>query len=458
MTELKSKHRLLLVDDDQTFLRLFLQLAKIEGRDKEFDIITAGSGEEALDRLQKAVPDVVVTDVQMSGLDGLDLVHRINDHYPGLPVIMLTAYGGVTKAVEAIKMGAYHYFLKPVNDPELFWKTIREAADKKRTADELESYRRDHDRNKYEAHLVGESRAWHDIVETIHRVAPLPSTVLITGETGTGKELVARAVHRLSPLADRPFLAVSCVEFAGSLLETELFGHERGAFTGALTRRRGIFERANGGTLFLDEIAETSPEMQAKLLRVLEGYPFHRVGGQEPLRSDFRLVAATNRDLNQEVAAGRFRQDLYYRLAVYPINLPPLRDRREDILPLSLHLIERTARRLGRPGKKLSGAALTLLMHHDWPGNVRELANLMERALITSQGEEILPEDLFAGLPSSVHGLSGVSLEDMEKMLIRLALERTANNKSLAAEALGIARKTLSDKMARHGLKDKPPV
>jgi len=282
-------------------------------------------------------------------------------------------------------------------------------------------------------------------------VAPLPSTVLLTGETGTGKEVVARAIHRLSDRADRSFIAVSCSEFSSSLLETELFGHERGAFTGAVNRRLGIFERANGGTLFLDEIAETTPELQAKILRVIEGSPFYRVGGEEPLSSDFRLIAATNRNLEKEVGAGRFRQDIYFRLAVYPIHLPPLRDRLQDIGPLTMHFLQKIARRLGRPPQSISGPALALLFQHNWPGNVRELENLVERAIITAAGRQITPKDLFPGLSPDLDSASGFKLEDVERLIIKMALERTGYKKSQAAQLLGISRKTLNEKIARFG-------
>jgi len=446
-----SKIRILLVDDDQAFLTLFVQSAKQQNRDREFEIITADSGEQALKLAAKKAPDVVVTDIFMKGMDGMALFIRLMNRYPELPVIFLTAFGSIDKAVEAVKKGAYHYFEKPVADQELFWKTVAEAAAKKRAAEELEAFRRERDRCGPGSEMVGISPAWQRVVEAVQRVAPLPSTVLLTGETGTGKEVVARAIHRLSDRADRSFIAASCSEFSGSLLETELFGHERGAFTGAVNRRLGIFERANGGTLFLDEIAETTPELQAKILRVIAGSPFYRVGGEEPLSSDFRLIAATNRNLEKEVKAGRFRQDLYFRLAVYPIHLPPLRDRLQDLGPLTIHFLQKTARRLGRPPKTISGPALALLFQHNWPGNVRELENLIERAVITAAGQEILPKDLFPAVSHDLASASGFKLEDVERLMIKMALERTGFKKSHAAQLLGIARKTLNEKIARLG-------
>ncbi len=458
MTQTQSKLRILVVDDDKSFLSLFVQEAKIRGRDLNFDIITANSGNEALEVADRFALDAVISDVQMPGLDGMDLFYKFSIRFPGLPVILLTAFGSIDKAIEAIKMGAYHYFQKPVSDPELFWRTVVEAATKKRAMDELDTYHQELDRSGASNQLIGSSPPWQEITDAVERVAALPSTVLITGETGTGKEVVARAIHRLSSRSDRPFVAASCIEFSGSLLEAELFGHERGAFTGALAQRRGIFERAHGGTLFLDEIAETSHEAQVKLLRVLEGSPFFRVGGQEALKSDFRLIAATNRELELEVREERFRRDLYYRLAVYPIHLPPLRERSDDILPLALHFLDKKTHQLGRPPKTLSGSALTYLCRHDWPGNVRELENLIERAVITSTGPEVQPSDIFPSAPSEDKPNAGLNLENMERLLINLALERSGYNKSHTADLLGIARKTLADKMTRLGIKEKPPL
>ncbi len=452
MSETRSKYRVLVVDDDRSFLTLFVQEAQVRGRDKQCEILTTDSGDEALLLAGRKAPDVVISDVQMPGLSGLDLFAKLTERYPGLPVILLTAYGSIDRAIAAVKMGAYHYFTKPLEDHDLFWKTLLEAAAKKRREDELEEFRREKARRGPDSRMVGQSEAWRRVVEQVELVAPLPSTVLITGETGTGKEVTARAIHARSDRSDRPFVAVSCLEFSGTLLESELFGHERGAFTGAVARKRGIFERAHGGTLFLDEIAETPPELQGKLLRVLEGSPFFRVGGEDPLQTDFRLIAATNREMEKEVKEGRFRQDLYFRLAVFPIKMPPLRDRKDDITSLTLHFLEKTARRLGRPLKPISGSALSALHNHDWPGNVRELENLIERAVIRCTGDEIHPLDLFPERGPALDGDSGLKLENMERQLIQMALERSGQNKTAAAELLGISRKTLGEKIVRYGL------
>ena len=453
-----AKRQVLVVDDDEVFLKLFVSEALAHERDALFNIVTVNSGSAALEAALASPPDVVITDVQMPGLDGMELMTRLLEQDPDLPVIFLTAYGALDKAVEAMKNGAYHYFQKPISDTDLFWNTVSQAAAGRRARDELEQARRDLERTGAHSSMVGQGSNWMAVIDAVQRVAPLPSTVLITGETGTGKEVVARAIHNLSPRADRPFVAVSCVEFAKTVLESELFGHEKGAYTGAGTRRRGIFERAHRGTLFLDEVAETTPEMQAKLLRVIEGHAFHRMGGQTPIKVDFRLIAATNRDLNEEIRQNRFRRDLYFRLAVYPIQLPPLRDRLEDIEPLCRHFLKKTARRLGRTVPPVSGPALVMLMQHDWPGNVRELENLIERAAITCTGPELEPQDFFPAAPALFNKPGGMRLEDVERLFIRIALERSNHNKTQAAEHLGIARKTLADKMNKYNIPDHSSV
>lgn len=446
------KFKILLVDDDDNFRELFVREAEVAGRMDRYDLTAAADAEAALASLDADPPDVVVTDVEMPGLDGMTLFQKIHRRRPDLPVIILTAFGSVAQAVQAVKGGAFHYFDKPLADPDLFWHTVSQAASVKRYQEELDDLRWRNYRHGPTHELIGESPAWQKVLERIRLVAPLDSTVLITGQTGTGKEVAARAIHTLSQRADRPFVASSCAEFAQTLLETELFGHERGSFTGAVRQSRGIFERAHGGTLFLDEIAETAPDLQVKLLRVLDGAKFFRVGGQEPLRADFRLIAATNRDMEREVTEGRFRSDLYYRLNVYPIHMPTLAERREDVLPLARHFMDKISRRLNRPAKPFSGAAVTYLTQKDWPGNVRELENLVERAVITSRGEEIAPDD-FLSLPlDSGAQPFGARLEDMERIMILLALDRCGRNKAQAARMLGIARKTLGDKMRRYGL------
>ncbi|MFH1139116.1 MAG: sigma-54 dependent transcriptional regulator [Pseudomonadota bacterium] len=453
MSDSKSKLQILITDDDKVFLNLLRQEAKALGRLDKFNILTAESGEEALAIAGRTPLDVVVTDVAMPGIDGPELFRKLSGFRPDLPVIILTAYGSVDKAVQAIQQGAYNYFEKPLADLELFWKTIEEAGTRKKCRDEIENLE-----NRPAGAglpLIGSHPLWQKVVEMVERVGPLPTTVLITGETGTGKSRVAKAIHQAGPRAEGPFVAVSCVEFSGSLLESELFGHEKGAFTGAEFQRKGIFERAHGGVLFLDEIAETSPELQVKLLRVIEGSPFFRIGGSKPIEADFRLIAATNRVLEQEVKAGRFRQDLFYRLNIFPIHVPALRERRSDILSLSLYFLKKICKKLGKPKKSISPAALIALCENEWPGNVRELENMLERAIITANGDQILPADLNFGAAASIFGPStGATLEEMEKLLILLAMDKAGRNKTQAAEMLGIARKTLGQKLTRYGLAD----
>ena len=377
--------------------------------------------------------------LHQAGHDGPGLFSRLIDQHPNRPVFLISEPAGARRAMTA-------QWLAGLN---LSGRGDRTAAALSRARSSETGVSAG---NAPKCRMIGRSPAWMRVVRAARQVAPLPSTVLITGETGTGKEVVARNVHAQSQRSGAPFIAVSCREFSETLLETELFGHERGAFTGAVSQRRGVFERADGGTLFLDEITEMSAGMQAKLLRVIEGSTFHRVGGQKPLSSDFRLIVAANRDLEAEVEAGRFRQDLYYRLAVFPVRLPPLRDRQSDILPLTLHFLEKVAHRFNQPPRTISGPALALLFEHQWPGNVRELENLIERAVITAEGPEINPRDIHPHSPPLDTPQPGLKLREMEKFIIQLALNRSGNNKAQAAELLGIARKTLSDKMNRYGL------
>ena len=453
MSESAPKLRVLVVDDDKIFLSLLLQEAKVQKRLDRFVISTAGSGEEALAVLGKSPLDVVVTDVAMPGLDGPELFRRLAELRPSLPVIMLTAYASIDKAVQAIQEGAFNYFKKPLEDMDLFWKTVEEAGTKKKRQDELSLLEKQAASPGF--HLIGSHPLWMNVREKVMQVAPFSTTVLITGETGTGKSQVAKAIHKLSPMADGPFVEVSCVEFSGSLLESELFGHERGAFTGADFQRKGIFERSDGGVLFLDEIAETSPGLQVKLLRVLDGSGFFRIGGSAVIHSNFRLIAATNRILDDEVKAGRFRQDFFFRLNVFPIHIPPLRERKSDILPLCLHFLKKISRKLNKSINSISPAGLTMLYDYDWPGNVRELENVLEKASITAKGEELLPVDLDPAKAASLNGgATGITLEEMERMLIMLTMEKAGRNKTQAAEMLGIARKTLGQKLIRYGLTD----
>jgi DNA-binding NtrC family response regulator len=435
-----------------------------------YEVTTATDGEQALAVLQKTPVQVVVTDLVMPRLSGLELLQRVAAQYPDVPVIMITAHGTVDSAVAALKAGAFDYVTKPFEQEELK-KVIAKAA----RAHEIET-QNVHPSEGERPPLVGQSAAMRQVFEMISRVADSPSTVLITGESGTGKELVARELHHGSSRRDKSLIKVNCAAIPKDLVESELFGYEKGAFTGAVGSKPGRFELADGGTLFLDEIGEVPLEMQVKLLRALQESEFERVGGIKTLRVDVRLIAATNRDLKALIADGRFREDLYYRLNVVPISLPALRERREDIPPLVSHFVEKYNRRLGKKVERVEEEAMQLLLSYSWPGNIRELENLMERSVLFADGPVILAASLPDSLrekgaaPTPVAALgplgaiaapSGASMKEivrlaqaeLERELIARALEETGGNVTRAAKKLQISRKSLQVKMKELGLR-----
>jgi nitrogen regulation protein NR(I) len=457
----------LIVDDEVNIRRVLAAMLKREG----YEVTTAADGEQALAVLQKTPVHVVVTDLVMPRLGGMELLRRVTAEWPDVPVILITAHGSVDSAVAALKAGAFDYITKPFEQEEL-----RKVIAKATRAHDLERHNlhaslSDGDRPP----LVGESPAMRAIYEMIARVADSPSTVLITGESGTGKELIAKALHRGSSRRDRPLIKVNCAAIPKDLVESELFGYERGAFTGAVGAKPGRFELADGGTLFLDEIGEVPVEMQVKLLRALQESEFERVGGIKTLRVDVRLIAATNRDLKALIAEGRFREDLYYRLAVVPIALPPLRDRREDIPLLVRHFIEKYDQRLGKRVEGVDEEALELLRAYPWPGNIRELENLMERSVLFADGPIVhagaLPDSLREATPAApmapvgalgaIAAPSGASMKEivrqaqaeLERELIARALDETGGNVTRAAKRLQISRKSLQVKMKELGLR-----
>jgi len=446
--------KILVIDDDESLRRVLEYNLAQEG----YAVLTAASGEQGLELLKKESADLVVTDVRMAGMDGLQVMEEVRKLDPSIQVIILTAFGTIEMAVEAMKAGAFHYISKPFNRDELKL-TIRKALELKALEKENVVLRQAlKSRNDLE-NIIAESPSMQQIVEMIRRVAPTETTVLVLGESGTGKELVARAIHGLSPRGRGPFVAVNCAAIPENLLESELFGHVRGAFTGAIRDRVGKFEAADGGSIFLDEIGEMRPDLQVKILRCLEERSLERVGDNQPIHIDVRVLAATNKDLGKAIQSGEFREDLYYRLNVVPLSIPPLRERREDVRALTQHFLKS----LGAPPRlTIAPDAFRALETYDWPGNVRELENALERALIFHRGDTItsadLPENIRTprakespALPSSLPE-TGLSLEEVEKELILRALQKHDWNQSRAARYLGITRHTLLYRMEKHAI------
>ncbi len=426
---------------------------------RTYDVLLAENASRALDLLAGQNVDVLLSDIRMPGMDGLTLMQRALARTPPPVCILLTAYGTIETAVEAMKRGAYDFLTKPVHLDRLDL-LLQRALRERDMASENRRLREQLDAKFGLEQIIGQSPAMQEVFDTIRQVAPTRATILVTGESGTGKELVAQALHRLSPQAHGPFIAVHCAALSHSLLESELFGHEKGAFTGATERRRGRFELADGGTLFLDEIGEIDPAVQVKILRVLEEHRFERVGGQETLEVDVRVVAATNRDLRKMVDEGRFREDLFYRLDVVTVRLPALRDRRSDIPLLVRHFVQDLARQNAREIEAVTPDAMDLLTAYDWPGNVRELRNAVERMIVLARGDKLTVRDLPAAVRENAphrQGASlggGLSIESAEKQLIVGALRSHAGNRTQAAAQLGISRQTLHRKLNEYGLRD----
>ncbi len=443
-----SEERILVVDDEK-LMREYLK----ELLEPEYRVDTAASALDALKMLRDEVYDLVITDLRMPKMDGIELLKHVNDISPGTQVIVLTAYGSVESAVEAMKLGAYDYIGKPIQSPDEMELKIRRAIERGKLIRENLYLRRELEKKlKYD--IVGKSPKMQEVFEKIAAVAKSDITVLITGETGTGKELVARAIHENSHRKDGMFVPVNCGAIPENLLESELFGHEKGAFTGAYRREIGSFEMANGGTIFLDEIGEMSPHLQVKLLRVLQNGEFQRVGSPKVLKTDARVIAATNADLQKAVEEGRFRQDLYYRLNVVNIKLPPLRERREDIPLLVHHFLNKYG-----PDKEVAPETMKMLLSYDWPGNVRELENVIESGCVLSKTNLITPDDLPDYLREASkrkHRLPSdgdMSLAAVEREHIKYVLDQNGWNITRSAEILGIDRVTLYNKIKKYGLK-----
>lgn len=448
---------ILVVDDDQAHRGMLRTMLRSWG----YAVSEAADGDEALNLVRERAFDAVLTDVRMARMDGIHTLKSVLEYNPALPVVLMTAYSSVETAVEALRLGAYDYLVKPL-DFEILRHTLRQAIEHSRLSVENRELRRQLSEAAARPGILGRSPAMLAMQETIATVAPTEATVLITGESGMGKELVARALHSGSARADKPMVTVNCAALAENLLESELFGHEKGSFTGADRRREGRFVQANGGTLFLDEIGEMPLPLQAKLLRALQEGEVQRVGSDAPLTVDVRVLAATNRDLREEVARRRFREDLYFRLNVISLEVPPLRDRGEDIPVLAAHFLERFAGRNRKSIRGFSPQAVDSLLRYAWPGNVRELENAVERAVILCNGDLITRRELPAAITeaaspeeassAAVGALAGLPLDELERRAIGETLRCTGDNKSEAARQLGITRATLHNKLRKYGL------
>jgi two-component system NtrC family response regulator len=451
---------ILVVDDEKNYLLVLSAVLEDEG----YEVLTAQGGHEALEIQKSSDLDLILSDMKMPAMDGIELLENIKALDPDLPVIMMTAHGTIDKAVEAMQKGAYSYILKPFDNERLTIYVKKAVAmfqmvkENRRLRETVESQYRF-------GNFIGKSKPIRDVFEMIRKVAPAKATVLIEGESGTGKELVAKSIHFNSPRRNKPFIAVNCSALAESLLESELFGHEKGAFTGAVARRKGRFELADSGTLFLDEIGELSQNLQVKLLRVLQEKTFELVGGTRPVTADIRIIAATNKILKEEMISGRFREDLFYRLNVVRIVLPPLKQRKEDIRLLVDHFIEKYAseRKVDVPVKGVDQEVDRLFFDYSWPGNVRELENLIERIMILCPNDTVRVSDLPMDFRDNVHNalhLEGIpsdatlydTLATIEKAMIERALEMADNVQAHAAAMLGIGKSGLNQKLKKYNL------
>ncbi len=451
-----SQPRILVVDDDESLRRV----TQVQLEEEGYEVVTAASGEEALRLLERAPHDLVISDLKMPGMDGVALLREIRQRYPEVVVILLTAFGTVETAVEAMKLGAYDYITKPVN-PDALRLIVERALDHVRLREEVRSLRRSLDEKYGFENIIGRSPALLYILEAAARAAQTDATVLIRGETGTGKELLAKGIHFNSPRRNRPFITINCGAIPRELLESELFGHLKGSFTGAISHKKGKVEMADGGTVFLDEIGDVPHELQVKLLRLIQEREIEKIGEGRPIKVDVRIIAATHRNLQTMIEDGTFREDLYYRLNVIPLEIPPLRDRAEDIPELVKHFFELAKRKHGRDELVLPETLMPYFTTYRWPGNVRELENVIERLVVLARGPQVtvdeLPESLRRERP--VLGAlqmelppHGVSLEAVEKELILLALKKHNWNQTHAARYLDISRKTLIYRMEKYGL------
>ncbi|MDR9500700.1 MAG: sigma-54 dependent transcriptional regulator [Desulfurivibrionaceae bacterium] len=462
-------YTILIVDDEPNYLIVLQDLLEDEG----FEVFTANNGQEALHICRDTDLDLVLTDMQMPGMGGMELLTKIKDETPQLPVIMMTAFGEVDKAVAAMQAGSFNFLSKPFKNDELL-ANINKAIEHHSLLRENIRLRNEAKQRCDFAGMVGKNRIMQDIYSLIEKVAPTSTSILITGESGTGKELIAKAIHSNSKRENGPFISVNCAALPGSLLESELFGHEKGAFTGAISMRKGRFERADHGTLFLDEIGEIPLPLQAKLLRIIQEKTFERVGGSSEINSDVRIITATNKELKEEVDLGHFREDLYYRINVLNIHVPPLRERMDDIPLLARHFVDKFARQLSKPDLTISEESIAFLSSLPWEGNIRELENTLERASILCNNNRIEPEDVQPDIISSNQPeldayfnideifRPDIRLPDilnaLEKKMIVRAMEQSEYVQTKAAQSLGITKSLLQYKMKKFGIKKKAPA
>lgn len=448
MTDKAHKGHILVVDDEPSMRTTISILLKREG----YHVSQAGDGIEALKMLERAPYDMVLTDLKMEGMNGMELLRQVKAVDPHTEILIFTAYGTVSSAVEAMKLGAYDYIGKPFDEEELLLKVAR-ALERKALVREVQDLRAELKGQRGMGEIIAASKEMKEVLTKVTQAAPTEATVLIEGESGTGKELVARAIHLGSPRRDRPFIPINCSSFPETLLESELFGYEKGAFTGAEKGRKGLFEAAHQGTLFLDEIGDMPRPLQGKLLRALQEGEVRRLGSTDPIKVQVRIVAATNQQIEALVARGILRDDLFYRLNVVRIPIPPLRERRDDIVPLAHHFLE-TYRK--RAQKEISGFApesIKAMLLHPWPGNVRELENAVERGVILARSRSITKQDLSLGLPLPERGPGEKgTLKELQRHHILSALERHGGNQAKASRELGIGRNTLWRRLKEYGL------
>jgi DNA-binding NtrC family response regulator len=452
------KFQILVVDDEKN-IRLGLSKAlELDG----YEVFVAEDGSEAMKIMVKANIDLVLTDLRMPKVSGEELLKKLSSAYPTVPVIILTGHGTVENAVNAMRDGAYDFLTKPLNLDRLSLLVKRALSSREMVLKhrELQEEIKKLENRKNKTNFIGKSSQMQRVFDLIQQVASTKASVLITGESGVGKELVADAIHESSQRVDKPFIKVHCAALSESLLESELFGHEKGAFTGAAQQRKGRFEMSDGGSIFLDEIGEINPSVQIKILRVLQEREFERVGGNRPISIDTRIIAATNRDLKNEIAEGNFREDLYYRLNVVNIHIPPIRERKEDIPLLASAFLKEFSEENNKAIEGIDNKAAMALYNYSWPGNVRELRNCMESAVVLSRGHFIMLHDLPPDISASAEDSSsiripmGTTMAESEKLIIRSTLNFAGGNKSKTSEILGIGRKTLHRKIHDYGLED----